>query len=47
MSPDDRVDLFKKLPKKTQNLLLPALAQAERDDIIRLSSYPEKPLDLL
>ncbi|MGM0461159.1 MAG: magnesium transporter [Fibrobacterota bacterium] len=38
---DDRADLFKELSEETQNLLLPALAQAERDDVIRLSSYDE------
>lgn len=41
MSPDDRVDLFKELPEEIQKSLLPALAQAERDDIRRLASYPE------
>ncbi len=42
MSPDDRVDLFKKLPKEIQDQLIPGLAQAEREDILKLSSYPEK-----
>jgi len=41
MSPDDRVDLFKELAVEIQQSLLPALAQAERDDIRRLASYPE------
>lgn len=41
MSHDDRADLFKKLPENLQKLLLPALAQAEREDIRRLSAYPE------
>lgn len=41
MSPDDRVDLFKELPNEIQQSLLPALAQAEREDIRRLASYPE------
>lgn len=41
MSHDDRADLFKRLPENLQKLLLPALAQAEREDIRRLSAYPE------
>ncbi|MDZ7346629.1 MAG: magnesium transporter [candidate division KSB1 bacterium] len=41
MSHDDRVDLFKRLPEETQRSLLPALAQAEREDIRRLASYEE------
>ncbi len=41
MSPDDRVDLLKKLPEELKETLLPAIAQAEREDIRRLSSYPE------
>ncbi|MDD4526919.1 MAG: magnesium transporter [Candidatus Margulisbacteria bacterium] len=42
MPPDDRADLFKKLSKEIQDLLIPALAQAEREDILKLSSYEEK-----
>ncbi|MCS7053116.1 MAG: magnesium transporter [Ignavibacterium sp.] len=42
MPADDRVDLFKKFPKEKQELILPALAQAEREDIRRLASYPER-----
>ncbi len=38
---DDRVDLFKKFPPEKQEFILPALAQAEREDIRRLTSYPE------
>jgi magnesium transporter len=41
LPPDDRVDLFKKMSEEMQKSLLPALAQAERDDIRRLASYPE------
>ncbi len=41
MSADERVDLLKRLPEDTQETLLPALAQAEREDIRRLASYPE------
>lgn len=41
MSSDDRADLFRRLPEATQKILLPALAQAERDDIRRLVSYAE------
>lgn len=39
---DDRVDLFKKFPAEKQEYILPALAQAEREDIRKLASYPEK-----
>ncbi|MEJ2589338.1 MAG: magnesium transporter [Deltaproteobacteria bacterium] len=41
MSADERVDLLKHLPEDKQEALLPALAQAEREDIRRLSSYAE------
>jgi len=41
MSPDDRVDLFKQLPDNLRESVLPALAQAEREDIRRLSAYRE------
>lgn len=41
MSPDDRTDLFKQLPEGMGESILPALAQAEREDIRRLSSYEE------
>ncbi len=41
MAHDDRADIFKQLSKKLQNLILPALAQAEREDIRRLASYEE------
>ncbi len=41
MPPDDRVDLFKKFPPEKQDLILPALAKAEREDIRKLASYPE------
>lgn len=40
MSSDERVDLFNTLPEGRE-LLLPALAQAQRDDIRRLASYEE------
>src|SRR5690606_21151766 len=40
MSADERVDLFHTLPADRRERLLPALAQAERDDIHRLASYP-------
>lgn len=42
MPSDDRVDLFKKFPEEKQEVILPALAQAEREDIRRLASYPER-----
>ncbi len=41
MSADERVDFFKRLPEDKQESLLPILAQAEREDIRRLSSHPE------
>lgn len=41
MSSDDRVDFFKSMPEEKQEMILPALAQAEREDIRRLASYPE------
>ncbi len=41
MPPDDRVDLFKKLRRDIQEAILPVMAQAEREDIRRLASYPE------
>ncbi len=41
MSADDRVDFLKKLPEEQREALMPAIAQAEREDIRKLSSYPE------
>jgi magnesium transporter len=41
MSHDDRADLFKKIPKKLRESVLPALAMAEREDIRRLAAYQE------
>jgi len=41
MPPDDRADLFKGLAEEKRELLWPALAQAEREDIRRLTSYRE------
>lgn len=41
MSADERADLFNRLPHEQQETLLPALAQAEREDIRKLASYPE------
>ncbi len=41
MPPDDRVDLFKKFPEELRQSVMPALAQAEREDIRRLSAYQE------
>lgn len=39
MSPDDRASLFNKLSDYTKEYILPALAQAEREDIRRLTAY--------
>ena len=41
MYADDRADLFKQLPEELREYVLPALAQAEREDIRRLSAYSE------
>lgn len=41
MAPDDRVDLLKRLPMEKRETLLPEIARAEREDIRRLSLYPE------
>ena len=41
MSPDERADLFKRMNSELQETVLPALAQAEREDIRRLASYEE------
>lgn len=38
---DDRTDLYKGLPEDVQSSILPAMAQGEREDIRRLSSYSE------
>jgi len=41
MSHDKRADLWKALSPEQRAKVLPALAQAEREDIRRLASYPE------
>ncbi len=41
LSPDDRVDLLRKLPESTIESLLPAMAQAEREDVRKLLRYEE------
>jgi len=41
VSPDERVDLFNRLPADTGAALLPALAQAEREDLRRLAAFAE------
>jgi magnesium transporter len=41
MNADERADLFKELSDEQQDALLPALAQAEREDIRRLAAYEE------
>lgn len=41
MPADARADLFKRLDKDQQTALLPALAQAKRDDLRKLVSYRE------
>lgn len=41
LSPDDQVDLLKALPDEQYNSVLPVLAKKEREDLIKLASYPE------
>lgn len=41
MSSDERADLFNRLTEEQKDALLPALAQAEREDLLLLSSYEE------
>lgn len=41
MGPDDRADLYKELSGEQRDALMPALAQAEREDIRQLASYEE------
>ncbi len=41
MSSDDRVDFLKRIPEDRKEAVLPAMARAEREDIRRLSQYPE------
>jgi Mg/Co/Ni transporter MgtE len=41
LSPDDQVDLLKTLPDEQYNTVLPVLANKEREDLVKLASYPE------
>jgi magnesium transporter len=41
MHPDERADLFKRLPEAEREALLPGLAHAQREDLRRLAAYPE------
>ncbi len=41
MPHDERADLFMLIPEDKQEVILPALAQAEREDIRRLTAYEE------
>ncbi|MFC3314103.1 magnesium transporter [Falsigemmobacter intermedius] len=41
MNADDRADLYKKLTDEQREVLMPALAQAEREDIRQLAAYEE------
>jgi len=41
MPHDERADLFTDLDAVQRNVLLPGLAQAERDDLLKLSGWPE------
>jgi magnesium transporter len=40
MPADRRVDFFNQLPEASQELLLPSLAHAERENILKLAAYP-------
>ena len=42
MESDERADLFNRLSEEQRHAVLPGLAQAEREDVRRLASYPEK-----
>ncbi|MCM2679201.1 magnesium transporter [Echinimonas agarilytica] len=42
MEADKRADLYNQLSEDQRYALLPGLAQAEREDVRRLASYPEK-----
>ena len=42
MSHDERVDFIKRLPEEETQVLMPAIAQAEREDIRKLAAYPEE-----
>lgn len=42
MPPDDRADLYNRLPEERREDFMPALAQVEREDIRRLAAYPER-----
>ena len=42
MPADERTDLFKRFDQNQRDTLLPALAQAEREDIRKLSAYVEE-----
>jgi magnesium transporter len=41
MPADERADLYNDLPEASRDILMPALAQVEREDIRRLASYAE------
>ncbi len=41
MSPDERTDFYQALPQDLQEVVLPLLARAQREDLLRLHSYEE------
>ncbi|WP_134725670.1 magnesium transporter [Paracoccus luteus] len=41
MDPDDRADVYHELPAGLREAVMPALAQAEREDVRRLASFKE------
>lgn len=38
---DDRADIFNRLSHAAQNQLLPAMAKVEREDLLKMASYPD------
>lgn len=41
MDPDERADLYKRLPEAVREAILPGLAAAEREDVRKLAPYRE------
>ncbi len=41
MSPDERADFYQALPQDLQEIILPLLARAQREDLLRLHSYED------
>ncbi|MGU3522791.1 magnesium transporter MgtE N-terminal domain-containing protein [Enterobacteriaceae bacterium C23F] len=41
MASDERADVYKRMNDQSRQALLPTLGQTEREDMLRMSSYPE------